>query len=129
MPTKTSYIVGDALDITNLTLMATYDDKSTKIIGSELYCSPKVLINEGTQAIEVTYEDKTVSFNVSAQKRNSNVFPTLAIYDKRFADVPIGERFYENVVTAYEFSLMNGVSATAFDGHTRYGSDTCVAHT
>lgn len=65
-PDKTEYYVGDTLDITGLTLEATYSDGSTRILEGGFNCTPSLLETEGgEQKITVTYRDKTCIFNVN----------------------------------------------------------------
>ena len=67
-PTKTNYFVGDTLDTTGLTLTATYNNGTTQTITSGFTCSPTTLSTAGTQAITVTYQGKTTTFNVTVEE-------------------------------------------------------------
>ena len=64
-PTQMSYTAGDTLSTAGLSLTATYSDGSTQVIDSGITCSPTTLNTAGTQAVTVTYEGKTTSFNVT----------------------------------------------------------------
>ncbi len=64
-PTKTSYYVGDTLNIAGLTLTATYNNGKTETVSSGFTCTPTKLNTAGTQAITVSYSGKTTSFNVT----------------------------------------------------------------
>ena len=64
LPSKTSYYVGDELDLNGLSLEAKYSDGTTKIITSGFDCDLKELTSTGKKTISVTYEGKTASFDV-----------------------------------------------------------------
>ena len=68
-PTKTSYMAGETLDTTGLTLKATYSDGSTKTITEGFTCTPTKLDTAGTQTITVSYGGKTTSFKVKVNPR------------------------------------------------------------
>lgn len=68
MPTKTTYYVGEILDITGLTVNAIYNDDSTETIISEFACSPMELTSVGDETITVEYNGKTTTFNISVQE-------------------------------------------------------------
>lgn len=67
-PTKTSYSVGDTLNTAGLTLKATYNNDTAKIISSGFTCNVSKLTSIGTQTVTVSYGGKTVSFKVSVAK-------------------------------------------------------------
>ena len=67
LPTKTSYYVGDTLDTVGLTLTAAYSDGTTETISEGYTCTPNTLDTAGTQIVTVTYNDKTVSFEVTVE--------------------------------------------------------------
>ena len=64
-PTKTSYYVGETLNTSGLSLIATYSDGSSKTISSGFTCSPISLTSVGTKTITVTYNGKTANFTVN----------------------------------------------------------------
>lgn len=64
-PTKTSYYIGDTLDISGLVLIAKYSNGSTEEVTSGFTWSPKTLATAGTQKIVVTYKGKSCSFDVN----------------------------------------------------------------
>lgn len=67
-PTKTTYTVGDALDLTGCVVTATYSDNSTENVTSSCTFAPAngaTLSTEGTQTVTVSYEGKSTSFNVT----------------------------------------------------------------
>ncbi len=67
MPDNTSYYVGDSLDATGLTLIATYNNGDTAIIGKGFSCTPTTFSAAGTQSITVSYAGKTTTFNVTVE--------------------------------------------------------------
>lgn len=61
-PTKTAYVVGDALDTTGMVVTASYDDGTTKeVTGYEVSAD---LTSAGTKTVTVTYKEKTATFEV-----------------------------------------------------------------
>ena len=71
-PTKTSYTVGDTLDLTGMTVTATYSDSSTADVTTDVtidLTAGTALDTSGTQTVTVTYTDngiaKTATFNVT----------------------------------------------------------------
>ena len=69
-PSKTTYIKGEALDLTEGTIIAYYEDKTTATIpmtSKELQISGYESNTLGTKTITITYQGKTVSFNVSVK--------------------------------------------------------------
>ena len=64
-PGKTSYMAGDKLDTTGLTLKLTYSDGNTKTVTGGFSCSPTTLNAVGEQTVTVTYEGKTATFKVT----------------------------------------------------------------
>nr|MCR5483987.1 bacterial Ig-like domain-containing protein [Clostridiales bacterium] len=64
-PTKIAYYTGDTLDTTGLRIRADYNDGSYEALTEGFTCSPTLLTTAGTQAITVTYQDKTATFNVT----------------------------------------------------------------
>ncbi len=67
-PKKTSYFIGDELDITGLTLTATYNNGTTETIDSGFDYKAETFDKAGTQKITVTYEGKTTTFNVTVNE-------------------------------------------------------------
>jgi len=63
-PTKTKYWIGESLDITGLTLTATYSDGSTKTITEGFTVSEFSSTTVGSKTVTVTYNDKTAIFDV-----------------------------------------------------------------
>ena len=120
MPTKITYIVGDTLDTTGLSLTLQYSDGTTKSASSGFTVSPRSLGDIGMQQITVTYEGMSTSFNVQVSSPGTKppnigeAFPKQRAYDLRFRDVLHNDWFYANVITAYEFGFMEGTSSNAF---------------
>lgn len=67
LPAKTTYMVGDALNTTGLSLTVIRSDGSVETITRGFVCTPTMLSLVGTQTITVTYRDQTVSFTVSVR--------------------------------------------------------------
>ena len=63
-PNKTSYIIGEELNTTGLSLLLTYDNGRTEEITSGFTCTPTTLNTEGEQEITVVYGEKTTTFKV-----------------------------------------------------------------
>ena len=83
-PNKMSYYVGDTLDTSGLTLIASYSNGKTETINDGYSCSPTSLNNEGTQKIEVTYKNKNASFDVQISMPSlsfNTIYETLYIGD------------------------------------------------
>ena len=66
-PEKTTYLFGDTLDTTGLTLLAKYNNGTEKIISGGFECNPTVLNTVGNQTITVTYGGKTCTFDVAVK--------------------------------------------------------------
>ena len=69
-PSKITYIKGEALDLTEGTIIAYYEDNTTATIpmtSKELQISGYESNTLGTKTITITYQGKTVSFNVSVK--------------------------------------------------------------
>lgn len=67
-PAKTTYVVGDKLDITGLEVSLVYaDGSSTSIPSGELVISPMVLKNVGKQVISIVYKGYYITFDVTVK--------------------------------------------------------------
>ena len=66
MPTTTSYMQGDTLDTTGLVVTAVAGSLSGNVT-SDCTITPTTLNTAGTQAITVTYEGATTTFNVTVE--------------------------------------------------------------
>ena len=86
-PTKRSYIVGESFNPAGLTLNAYYTDNVTvKPVTSGFTCSPTTLDTAGTQAVTVTYEGITTSFDVSVA--------AVAVSSLKVATKPVRAQYY-----------------------------------
>ncbi len=63
-PTVLKYKEGEMLDTTGLTISATYDDDSTKIISEGFTVSPTGVVSTEMTTITVTYLEKTCTFEI-----------------------------------------------------------------
>lgn len=66
-PQKTTYNVGDALDLTGLTLTVTYSDGATEVVGDGYTCDVKTLDEAGTQEVTVKYGEAETKFTVTVE--------------------------------------------------------------
>ena len=64
-PTKVTYNVGDALDLTGLVVTATYSNNATADVTSGVTVTGFDSATAGTKTITVTYEGQTVTFDVT----------------------------------------------------------------
>ncbi len=64
---KTQYFVGDTLQTDGISLQAAFDNGENDILTSGFVCSPMTMRRAGIQPITVTFEGKTVTFNVTVQ--------------------------------------------------------------
>ena len=102
LPTKTSYLFGQQLDLVGGSVKLAYKDGSSRILA----LSPSMVTGYnsyssiyGPQTITVTYAGKTTSFQVSLD---------------RFSDVPYGHRNYAHINTLVELGIINGYSDSTF---------------
>lgn len=74
-------------------------------------------IAEGTTTItaEAFGKKATCKFTVSTEPLGLENFNKDKTYKNQFSDVPKNEWYYQNVKSAYEYSLMNGTSDTTFN--------------
>lgn len=63
-PTKTTYEIGESLNISGLTLKLTYSDGSTKTVSSGFTTSGFSSDTAGTKTVKVTYSGKSTNFTV-----------------------------------------------------------------
>ena len=66
-PDKTTYKVGDTLDTTGLELLYTDENGDTLVVTDGYTCDPTTLSAIGTQTVTVTYNDLSVSFDVTVE--------------------------------------------------------------
>ena len=69
-PTKTTYFVGQPLDITGLELTANYDDGSTAKVTSGFTTSGFDSSKEGTSTVTVSYGGKSTTFDVTIKNKS-----------------------------------------------------------
>lgn len=70
---KTNYYVGESIDTTGLTLVATYSDGSTRKISAGYEVSQVSLDTVGTKKVTVKYDGKETSYDVVVRKRMENI--------------------------------------------------------
>ena len=113
-PSAISYLVGDTLDTTGLTLKLHYSDNSTTTVNSDFSCSPTSLPNAGVQKITVTYLGKTASFNVYVSEAQESGF---YVYDGD-SETPINDTDInfnykdETSLIAYFYNESDGLTIT-----------------
>lgn len=73
MPNKTSYLPGETLDTTGMSINYYKEDGTVESIQGGFTCDPTVLGTGGTQKITVTYEGLTCSFTVSVKAESYTV--------------------------------------------------------
>lgn len=66
-PNKTSYRVGDWLDVTGLAVRVYFSNGGTRDIYSGFSCSPKQFTQAGRQNVTVSYSGKTTTFQVNVE--------------------------------------------------------------
>ena len=67
-PTKTTYTVGDKLDLAGLVVTATYSDESTApVTVTAAMLSDYDMAKAGTYHVKVTYEGKTATFDITVK--------------------------------------------------------------
>ena len=111
-PTKTAYKVGEALDLSGLELLATYDNNETTDITTGYTTSPvngANLFAENTE-ITITYKEKTTSQAISVGTLTS------ISYNTDFTNITYTEKEYFNpeglVITAH---YSNGIEEVVND--------------
>lgn len=67
-PQKTSYLIGEALDLTGLVLTATYSDGSKKTVTEDYSVSGFDSSSAGTKTITVSFDGKTTTFTVTVKE-------------------------------------------------------------
>ena len=77
LPSKTTYVQGDRLDMSGLSVRVYLDGGGTQDVSTGLTCSPMDLKTAGVQTVTVTYNEKTCTFTVQVTEDK----PTgLAVY-------------------------------------------------
>ena len=72
MPYKTTYVSGETLDTTGLTLKATYSVSGEKIITDGYRCDLNALYVTGNRTVTVKYGGATTTFNVVVKESSEN---------------------------------------------------------
>lgn len=67
LPTKTSYVVRDTIDLTGIAATAKIDGVTTELDASMLTASPKTLKTVGQQTITVTFGTQSATFDVDVR--------------------------------------------------------------
>ena len=117
LPQKMSYFVGDEIDVTGLTLEATYNDASTDTITSGFACSPTKFTTAGTQIITVSYGDKTCSFDVTVY--DVSISTTQIITNPIKTEYYIGEKL-DTTGLVLDVRYNNGKTERVTSGFTCY---------
>ena len=78
MPTKTSYLVGDTLDVSGLILRQTTNRNNTEDIYYGFTVSPNRLDRPGRQEITVSYNGLSCAFHVNVSQPVASPSPTVA---------------------------------------------------
>ena len=87
-PRKTAYTVGDTLDTTGLTLLASYNTGETEELTTGFTCSPTTLAATGSQTITVSYQRMTATFTVTVAAAPEPVLTLPASYSMDYKDDP-----------------------------------------
>ena len=72
-PTKLTYTKGESLNTSGLTLRLKKYSGATEDVTKGFTCEPSVLNTVGTQTVTVTYNDKTVTFDVTVTEAVASV--------------------------------------------------------
>lgn len=72
-PTKLTYTKGESLNTSGLTLRLKKYSGATEDVTNGFTCEPTVLDTVGTQTVTVTYNDKTVTFDVTVTEAVASV--------------------------------------------------------
>lgn len=67
MPNKTEYEKGESISTSGLSIAVHYNDGTSGIVHSGFNITPKTAAYAGTQAVTVTYEGKSVSFDITVK--------------------------------------------------------------
>lgn len=79
-PTKTTYTVGDTLDITGLVVTATYSDETTApVTVTSAMLSGHNMSAAGTYTVTVTYEGKTATFGITVNAASAKTLSSIAV--------------------------------------------------
>ena len=79
-PTKTTYEVGDVVDMAGLVVIATYEDTTTVDITNKVVFTPilsEITQTTGTKEITVTYKEKTATITIEVKEAHAKDFREL----------------------------------------------------
>lgn len=79
MPNKTEYEKGESISTSGLSITVHYNDGTSGIVHSGFTVTPKTAAYVGTQAVTVTYEGKSVSFDITVKSSASTDSGTTGI--------------------------------------------------
>ncbi len=99
-PTKTSYTVGDKLDLTGLTVTLTMSDKTTKEVALADFETNKITVSPANGAV-LTAEHKTVSLTVEGVDTPATI--TITVHPK--AEVEIKDETLKEQLPADEVTI------------------------
>lgn len=124
-PDKTTYTVGEELDLSGLEVVLVYPSGLTETVTvTEDMVSGFNSAVVGTQTITVTYAGQTVTFKITVEKASKPSIPVVPgskdetdgeeTSAAAFVDVKSGDWFAEDVAYVVEQGIMNGVSSKEF---------------
>ncbi len=123
LPVKTQYWIGESLDTTGLTLLATYSDGNTKEIIDGFTVSGYNSAIAGEQTLTVSYMGKTATFAVTVKQLEVNRISILRLPKK--TEYWEGEPL-ETAGLTLVVSYCNGDTAERTEGFTVSGFDSSV---
>ncbi len=117
--TKTTYNVGDTIDTSGLTLKATYNNGSEKAITSG-FTTNYDFSTAGTKTVTVTYEGKSVMYNVSVLSKGSASIDVTATQSAQTGDEVVFNVNLSNADELYDgnFNIIYDNSALRYKSHT-----------
>lgn len=105
-PNKTTYQVGDTLDLTGLVVTGTYSDGSTKII-TDYEISDVDFSSSGTKIVTVKKDDQTASFIIVVDEKgqSSKVLTSISIEGNYKTEYYVGDELdFTNLVVKASYS-------------------------
>lgn len=117
--TKTTYNVGDTLDTSGLTLKATYNNGSEKTVTSG-FTTNYDFSTAGTKTVTVTYDGKSVTYNVSVLSKGSASIDVTATQSAQTGDEVVFNVNLSNADELYDgnFNIIYDNSALRYKSHT-----------
>ncbi|MEE1066432.1 MAG: bacterial Ig-like domain-containing protein, partial [Acutalibacteraceae bacterium] len=122
-PAKTTYYTNEVFDATGLTLTATYNNGTTAEITEGFVVGAVDMTTEGTKNVTVTYEGKTVSFNITVNALYITNVEINTMPDK--TEYMIGEA-EDNTGLTLKVTYNDGSTKVVNDGFTVFGFDSSV---